>query len=664
MEGNILNDEDSKINQPTEIKIELMNHQKTMVKKMLEIEETGEINIESANYINYLKELNAKNIRLNTNFGILGDKVGAGKTLTTISLISVSKKCKERKIFLGGSTYSNLDYDDISESLNSNLIIVPHKILPQWKDSFLKYSNIKLYTISLNKEIDKIIVKKSKKSKNYYDQEVIIDYEEINPEIINNYDVILISENMYKRFYKLYENFKWNRIFIDEADSIKLPRDMNAKFNFLWLITGTPKGLFYRRKIYFLEQLFKDTLIQRIQNSFIFKNNDEYINQSIKLPHPKRLKIKCITPRELSIIKNLIPPSILQMINAGNSEQAIKALNCNIDTSENIIQVVTKNLRDSIKNKNIELQAEKDKIYPETLKKEQEFKIKIIENNLLKLKTKIDDIQKKIYELNNDYCPICMDSFTNPIIVSCCNNCFCFDCLAVSLGSLHNNKCPYCRQLINKSDMHIINSKQGGEKNNKIEEKKNREIKEKMDVLIDLITNKPDGSFMIFANYMDTFSKIELKLKENNITYNILKGQSSAVAKFIDDFKNKKVRVLMLNAQYFGAGMNLQMTTDLIMYHRFNTELEEQIIGRAQRLGRTTPLNVYYLLHDNELNNIDDKFNFEDQGNVHYMDWLENNKNISEDNINDNVKIIKKNIGIEIDDLDVDIDLSNFKIIN
>jgi hypothetical protein len=46
--------------------------------------------------------------------------------------------------------------------------------------------------------------------------------------------------------------------------------------------------------------------------------------------------------------------------------------------------------------------------------------------------------------------------------------------------------------------------------------------------------------------------------------------------------------------------MNLQMATDVVLYHRFTKEMEEQVIYRAQRLGRTTPLNVYYLLHDNE----------------------------------------------------------------
>ncbi len=71
----------------------------------------------------------------------------------------------------------------------------------------------------------------------------------------------------------------------------------------------------------------------------------------------------------------------------------------------------------------------------------------------------------------------------------------------------------------------------------------------------------------------------------------------------------------MLNAKFFGAGMNLQMTTDIIMYHRFTDEMEEQIVGRAQRLGRdiNSTLNVYYLVHDNEKQTFENNFCFKDK---------------------------------------------------
>lgn len=645
----ILTDNDKKITQPNSIKIELMNHQKTMVQKMIEVENTGIIKVKDYAMKQYTSMINitGTEAEIHTNIGILGDKVGAGKTLMVITLLTINKKMISRDIELGGTQFYSLKLKPSSSLVKSNLIIVPHKLLPQWKEAFAKYSpGLKVLCIGLNKEIDSLRKVKKKIKKNWRNEEYEIENEILVEEKFDNIDVVLIGETMYKRFYKICENVRFNRILIDEADTIKLARDMNCQFNFLWLITGTPSGLFYTSKS-FLGKIFKEDNLN-LNSNFVIKNDDKFIEQSIVLPHPKRFKIKCITPRELELIKDLIPPSILQMINAGNSDQAIRTLNCNVDTNENILQVITKNLQDSIANKRIELEAEKKKHYPINLQKEHEQKIKFIENQIEKLIAKYEDIKKKIYQLNDTNCPVCMGEFTNPVIVNCCKNMFCFDCLAVSMGEVKNNKCPYCTQKISQSDIHIFqnenikstNTTSCSNSSNKYEEK------DKLDVLLDLVQKKPDGSFMVFAGFQETFNKIEVELKKQNIPYHILKGQASTVKKFVDDFREKKVRILMLNSQFFGAGMNLQMATDIVMYHRFTKEMEEQIIGRAQRLGRdiNSPLNVYYLLHDNESSNIEDNFKFEDQKNIHYLDWLEQEEKkekqpIQENKLSDTDKI-------------------------
>lgn len=635
----ILNDNDKKITQPSSIKIELMNHQKTMVHKMMEIETTGKIKIDDYEMMQHtgMIQVNGKEAEINTNLAILGDKVGSGKTLMIITLLTINKKVIERYIELGGTRFFSLKLKPTSPLIKSNLIIVPHKLLLQWKDAIQKYSpSLKVMSIGSNKEIDAVRRVITEIKKNWKNEEFEMIREELIISKFNNIDIILIGETMYKRFHKISDNYRFNRILIDEADTIKLPRDLNCQFNFLWLITGTPSGLFYNYKS-FIGKIFKAETFYPYSN-FVIKNDDSFIEQSIKLPHPKRFKIKCITPRELEIIKDLIPPSILHMINAGNSDQAIRSLNCNIDTNENILQVITKNLQDSINNRKIELEAEKKKHYPINLQKEHEQKIKFIENQIEKLIAKFEDIKNKIYQLNDTNCPVCMGEFVNPVIVNCCKNMFCFDCLAVSMGELKNNKCPYCTQKISQSDIHIFqnenikSTKQTCCSSNKYEEK------DKLEVLLDLVQKKPNGSFMIFAGFQETFNKIETKLKNLGITYHILKGQASTVKKYVDDFRDKKVRILMLNAQFFGAGMNLQMATDIIMYHRFTKEMEEQIIGRAQRLGRSInePLNVYYLLHDNESSNIEDKFKFEDQTNIHYLDWLEQNNSNQKSNSDNN----------------------------
>jgi hypothetical protein len=638
----LLNENDEQIMQPNTIKIELMNHQKTVIKRMLDIEEHDDYTIKHR--IGYTVDSLADG-KIETNVGILADKVGAGKTLSTISLLSIRPLIKEKLSFHSGTKYIGLKVKSIKKSLDCALIIVPHKLVPQWKKAFEQATNLNVYSCSTNGQIDGIVTVRKTFQKNWKDENVEFTSQTIDEEIIKKYNVIIVGDTMYKRFYSCTEQYKWNRIFIDEADSIKLPRNMECDFNFLWLITGTPSGLFSKSKP-FIGKIFSSEVSGELMEHVTFKNDDKYIDQSILLPHPKRIIIKCLTPRELTIIKDLIPSSVLQMINAGNSEEAIKSLNCNVDTNENILQVITKNLQDSIGNKKIELDAEKKKHYPVAQKAEHDKKIKFIENALKKLEEKYQDIKKKIYDLNEDFCPVCMSEFINPVIVSCCKNCFCFDCLAVSMGELKNNICPFCRQGITKSDIHVISNNTQLKKTHNISD-----LKDKLDVLVDLIQKKKDGSFMVFANYSETFSKIEKKLVEIGVSYCILKGQASTVQKHINDFENKKIKVLMLNAQFFGAGMNLHMTTDLVIYHRFTREMEEQIIGRAQRLGRTCPLNVYYLIHDNESSNIEDKFGFKDVNNIHYLDWIDeqNNLNLKPDAEPDVKPDVKPEVENELD---------------
>jgi len=643
----LLTEDDEQINQPPYINIKLMNHQKTIVKRMLDLETDRTIKIPELELGYYYQAVKYKDVSIKTNVGILGDKVGAGKTLDIVSLISMKPKIEfvDKQLITG--KYISFSGEKEHTKINTNLVIVPHKLIPQWKSNFEKALNLKVLTITMNKQIDELILKKIIKVKTWNNAEVDKELWYLDTERLKNINVVLVGDTMYKRLIEYSNYVLWNRCIIDEADTIKLSKLMEEclNFNFLWLITGTPSGLNNCRRGPFYKEIFETSRHFDIKH-LIIKNDDEYIESSIVLPDPNMICIRCLTPKELNIVKNFISPSILQMINAGNTDEAIKALNCNVDTNENIFQVITKNIVENIKNKKIEIDAEKMMVYN---KEEKDKKISFLENQLIKLETKYEDIKKSIYELNNDYCPVCLDSLTKPVLVSCCNKCFCFDCLAVSMGELHNNRCPYCRQNISSNDLHIISENEIEKSNLK---SKANELKDKLDVLIDIIQKKKDGSFLLFANYTETFNKIEKKFVEVGITYHILKGQSSTISKHINEYENKKVQVIMLNAQYFGAGMNLQTTTDLIIYHRFSSEMEEQIIGRAQRYGRKGTLNVYYLLHDNENNSIKANFRFNNITGVNYEDFIEQNKSSIIDKVNITGKNIENNELLGLDEFE------------
>lgn len=589
-------EESKKIDQPSNLNITLMEHQKTIIYAMKEYENKG------------MMELKDNNMMIEMNIGILGDRVGSGKSLEIVTLILLQRQPPDRNQFMSGSKFlCTKSITNVNRKL-ANLLIIPHKILPQWVNFFKYAPELNIYVCNTSKLLTSL-----------------------KPDAINNYDVVILTCTNIGDFISIFSNIKWSRIIVDEADTIKMPMKMNYNTSFLWLITGTPAGLQYSRR---LKHVINPIIIQPF-GGYIFKciqvaSNVKYLDSSMILPVPNRITIKCLTPNELIIIKDIIPKSIISMINAGNTDEAVKTLNCNVDTNENILQVVTKNIVNMLNNKNIELKAEKKKTYNGAMKEEQEKKIVRIEHVIERLETKYKSIKEKIYDLNSQYCPICMSEFTKPVVVACCKNVFCFDCIVLSIEKTAN-QCPYCRQKIGISDFHVIAESSIPKKNLKVQD-----VKEKIDVLMDIINLNPNGKFLVFANFFETFQKIEKKLNKNKITHSTLKGHTQTIQNILKNFTEGKIKILMLNAKYFGAGMNLQMATDIVIYHRFSKEMEEQVIGRAQRKGRVGTLNVYYLMHDNEDNNlIKEDTKFEDMDYMSWIEKLENKKPNEEDDVSD-----------------------------
>lgn len=587
---NNLNQDHNKIIQPDGIKIELMEHQKTILYAMLDLEKNG--SVEAKNIQHYDGK---KDFIINTNIGILADKVGSGKSLMIISLIQQNKKSSIRDIFYHGSKFLCIKCNnDQDSSVDTNLLLIPHKLLIQWEEFF------KLSTIKYGKYADAM------------DEKKISTIDDIK-----KFEVLIVTCSKLKIFFTNFKKIKWGRVIIDEADTIKFPAQVEINGIFTWFVTATPNGLRYNKRPYFAK-IFKE-IIPWVFDYLIVKNNNEYVEQSILLPKPKRIIVNCLTPPELDIIKNLIPKNVLSMINAGNTDEAIKFLNCNVGTKDNILKVITNNLLEVIENKQIELEFETKKIFKKESIAENENKIKILKITkcINRLQNRYDSIKKKIYMLNDQYCPICLDEFTKPTLVNCCQNIFCFECITLSQSK--NNNCPFCRKMIFQNDFHIIKT---DEHKNNITEKKNQidEKKDKIDILMDIIKKNIDGKIMIFANFSKTFNKIESILNLNKISYSILKGSCKYVNDIISEFDQGKIKVIMLNAKYFGSGMNLQMATDIIIFHRFDKYKEEQVIGRGQRIGRISALNIYYLVHDNEDNNFENLDKFD---NMDYYDWLE-----------------------------------------
>ena len=609
----ILNEDDIKIKKHDNIKIDLFDHQKTIIYKLIEREEGKQIIVE--NYDN-----SGSTAIIDTDIIILCDKVGTGKTLEIITLQSIKKFVSETPEIESFEYFAIDKINNEIHKLNIDLVIVPHILIDQWKNTYSQFcNNLKVLVID-SFEIVNNLIERQWVADHVNDLKEVVMYvnKKIELEYIIDYDVILLSDVMWDKIFEIMYTIRWRRVIIDEADSIIYPEDAKLNGNIKYLITATPQGLLQNQSKY-LNDIFRTKENSILIDYLSIKNDDSYINKSIKLPSPNLIKIKCLTPKELYIIHDIIPPEILQMINAGNTEDAITALNCHVNTSDNIIKILTFEINKKI----IELE--------DKLKRESDNKNILIENtlkikeNLKKLYLKIEVIKNRILEYKDEMCPICFDSFTNPCIINCCNLLICYECLIMS--SNETKKCPNCTSCFKIDNIKVINDDIDNTLNKKLKITENKEL-EKMEVMLNIINNTKNGSFLIFANFDETLNKIEKKFKELDIDYVKLDHDYSntygidIIKKYIDKYNNKECGILLLNAKYYGAGLNLQITTDIIIYHRFDKKTEEQIKGRGQRIGRYTPLNIYYLLHDNEDNIIDDDFEVNEINNFNLTEWI------------------------------------------
>ena len=124
----------------------------------------------------------------------------------------------------------------------------------------------------------------------------------------------------------------------------------------------------------------------------------------------------------------------------------------------------------------------------------------------------------------------------------------------------------------------------------------------KKDALIKLFQENPKGKFLVFSRYDNPFLQITNELEAIGINgVREVKGTKDVIQATLTAFQNGTLRCLLLNSIHAGAGLTITAATHIILLHAMNIEEEKQIIGRAYRLGRKEPLNVFKLVHPDEM---------------------------------------------------------------
>ena len=579
--------------------------------------------------------------KLYSSYGILGDRVGSGKSLTALSLVKMPPPppLYNEYIIRGNSILG--DGRDVGllrtrtqamsgtgmklKEVSTSLFIIPHALMGQWETYVSNDTTLKCCFVKKRKEAE---------------QPNLL-------ETIEQYDALFVSSTMWNSFRAIHHprNILWRRVFIDEADSIAITTDWDdINGLFYWFISASWLNLVFAGGAYFnvlsaytpLDETppYVIERVKKLQNNhylqipgcrhvnivrrmcgisanhstvainaavsqsarLIVHSSEDYIKTSFTMPTTTTRKIICATPTNIRVLDSFISREMMERLNAGDVAGALESLGMNSYTETEITDAVTVSIQKELHNAKVTYEYKKTLEYStESLKQKA---IEAQEQKIASIESRISAIQERLKRAKEQTCPICYCDLTNTAVTPCCQQLFCFACLCESLKRVAS--CPLCRARIdNIKDIKVLGESAAQPQPQEVP--KTNSLLNKNDSFVKFMKENPNARVLMFSSYDESFRKLEDSLDAADIKYSMLNGSQLRIAKLLREFKSGKYNVLFLNARNMGAGLNIESATHVMLFHRMSAELESQIIGRANRLGRTTPLEVVYLIHDNEL---------------------------------------------------------------
>ena len=496
-------------------------------------------NVYSMEKLEYEKNIELdNNENIYTNIGINANIPGSGKTLSMVTLLLRDKMPwdLEMKYLREVSTiYCNNFIKKINRIYYTKIncsVVLCGNTSIHQWENDLKYTNLNFHKINCKSSLENIDM--------------------------NNLDVILLTPLFFNEFIFTYQRIAWKRFIYDDPEKCKVKSMKSINFGFMWIISSEPYMLTEKYKCFkknFMNSIFKDKYFNHILKYIIIKDDINFIKKSFIIPEINNIYYSCYSPI-YSLVKDIVDKNISKMIEEGNIKGVINSLGGK--ETDNIIDLLKEKKIQDIKENNIE--------------KEIINEINLIEN-------KFQDIFKET-------CSICYNKKTKPVLEPNCQNIFCGSCLLLWLQT--KPTCPLCRQHVDNKNLIYINTENKNYNENKLPTREEK--------IIDIINKKTDNKYIIFSDWDESFNNIRFLLKDNLMNFVEIKGSSINRAKKLEKFKKGDINILFLNSNTDDSGINLQETTDLILYHSMNDDIKSQIINKINRIGRSNPLKIHHLL--------------------------------------------------------------------
>lgn len=633
--------------QPPWITAALRPHQLSLLAAARALEERGS-----------LTTVDLAEPQLLTNYGVIADRVGAGKSLVALSLVRdpPPERAALRVRESGGAQLVSLTHapavpvlpDELFEEgeagagapekflaalkgsaawkegalhVRTALFIVPHNVVPQWEAYVREQTGLNAVFVRRTRDCDW-------ESPGFYQR-------------IFTADAVVVSCTMLRKFIGAvsyyaplrFSQISWSRLFVDEADSITCSlREEEVQARFYWFITGSwlnmllPGGL----RSWSVEHLPAEVrgmlgegdvrgcstsrlglVVQKLADrrlpafsTMILRNSEEWTNRSLLRPSIVHETLVCRAPANIGVLKDFISPDALEALHAGDTAGALTALGLKAATAETLADRVTAALRGELIAAEKLLAFKRDMEYSSAAAKEEG--VKKAEARVERLRGQLADLEARIAGAATELCPICYDAPKTTTLTPCCRQGFCLACVCECIAK--KPACPMCRAAIRSPKELLVIGDGGGAEAGEGGAGAGAGAEaagppEKGAALLRLLTEgaeNPDARFLVFSAHEASFKGLRELLMARGIRCEMLMGTAARVERLRRQFRAGEVRVLCMNARHVGAGINLEAATHVVLYHRMNVEMERQVIGRAVRFERAAELRVVHLVHDAE----------------------------------------------------------------
>lgn len=587
--------------QPQGAKVQLRPHQLTLLHRAVELE-NGPVELPETP--------DGSNKTLDTMIGVLGDCVGSGKSYVVLGMVLADRlngNMNERPMttIMGDSHMIVTHRADRSAVSRATLLVIPHNISMQWERYIRQFSDdIKYAMITRSKQLAECNV----------------------PDVFATRELIVVTNTFYAQMASALAraNILVRRVVYDEADSISIASAMRVGGLFTWFVTASYGNLMYPRGYRtvdrstgevillatgiknkgFIHRIFNDIHDCAVKRLIVVRNSDAFINESIQLPAVVTNIVRCRTPVSINMLQGYVERAVMEMLNAGDVSGAISALDPSRKTThENIVDACISRYQCCLDQLRAELPA---KVQLRDLMIDADQPSERWANEVTRTQTKIAEYEQRIAGIRSRLqdgedgrtCHICWDTISNQCVVPCCAVSFCFECLMRWIHTAHN--CPMCKRQLSTADIMVRDVQSESSACVPAQQL------DKVQTLMSVLDRAPaEAKFLVFSAYENTFERVASTLRRAGVSFAFLKGNVMQVRSIVTGYQSGAVRVLLVNSRNYGSGLDLSMTTDVVMMHKFDNEIEHQVIGRAQRVGRVSALNLWYLLHENECNQLD-----------------------------------------------------------